>query len=77
MRNDEINYLSILNKYQTLLIENDKLKAENKRLQAQLANLNSSNEISSKATIPVVTENVKGEVPSERLPVRTKSYSNS
>ena len=67
MRNDEINYLSILNKYQTLLIENDKLKAENKRLQAQLANLNSSNEISSKATIPVVTENVKGEVPSERL----------
>jgi hypothetical protein len=34
MANDRINDLSLLNKYQALLIENDKLKAENKRLKA-------------------------------------------
>ena len=36
MIDDKINNLSLLTKYQAVLIENDKLKAENKKLREQL-----------------------------------------
>ncbi len=44
MANDKIQDFSLLKKYQALLIENDRLKAENKKLKERLAILNSSQE---------------------------------
>ncbi len=35
MTNDRKNNLTLLSKYQALLIENDKVKAENKKLKGQ------------------------------------------
>ncbi len=40
MNNDHIKELSLLKKYQALLVENDKLKAENKKLKDQLDTIN-------------------------------------
>jgi hypothetical protein len=64
---DKINDLFILNKYQALLIENDKLKIENKKLQAQLEILNSSKKVLGKSEMPVVTTKAKIEIPSEKF----------
>lgn len=67
MYNDKINDLSLLNKYQDLLIENDKLKTENKRLKAQLDILNSSQEVISETKMPAVEANDKWEISSKNL----------
>jgi hypothetical protein len=65
MTNDKSNKLSLLNKYQSLLIENDRLKNENKKLKAQLEALkhpaNNINEIKQN----IIIENDKEKVSSD------------
>lgn len=78
MADDKINDLSLLNKYQSLLIENDKLKTENKRLKTQLDILNSSQEVISRTKMPAVTANDKGKILSTNLldiPTQSKHIS--
>src|SRR3990172_3582467 len=75
MTNNKSNKLSLLNKYQSLLIENDKLKAENKKLRTQLEVFNFfPNSITE---MPVaVAENDKVEISLENpLGILTKTKS--
>ena len=78
MPNDKVNDLSLFNKYQSLLIENDKLKVENKRLKAQLDILNSSQEVISETKMPAVEANDKGKILSKNpldIPTQLKHIS--
>ncbi|MBI5730652.1 MAG: hypothetical protein HY963_05885 [Ignavibacteriales bacterium] len=79
MANDRINDLSLLNKYQALLIENDKLKAENKRLKAQLKIRNPSSGVASTTEMPAaVSAEDKGEILSKNssdVPNQSRSIS--
>ncbi len=55
MNNDQIKELSLLRKYQALLVENDKLKAENKKLKDQLDITNySTNNLEEIKLVPFV-----------------------
>lgn len=71
MSNDKSNKLSLLHKYQSLLIENDRLKTENKILKAQLDALKYSEEKANETGQLIVAENDKGKI-NQDIPVRTK-----
>ncbi len=85
MNNDQIKDLLLLRKYQALLIENDKLKAENKKLKDQLDTLsyplnNNLEEFESPSFISNVNEktSLKSPISSFSKPVETlvNMYSN-
>ena len=73
MTDDKINNFSLLNRYQSLLIENDKLKAENKKLKEQLAVLNNLQKPQNGLVISIDSINEKEEIyltsPNQELPV--------
>lgn len=55
MPDDKKETSSLLNKYQALVIEKDRLKAENKRLRTRLAALNLAEEEPGKGTKVTLT----------------------
>ncbi len=66
MTTDKKNVLSLLNKYQALLIENDRLRAEVETLKAQLAALDHPNDLAPRKVEKASPENITG-IPNDAL----------